>query len=104
MERWSRTSGAARGRHPGEWVRTRVGFGAVSSTRRRHCRPRDDHFGHEMYWERETIAEIGGQPPASTEDDEATDGTKTEEISRRDEAILVLTTRRPPRTPDEQQK
>ena len=71
-------------------------FGAVSST---------STDGHEMYWEREMIAEIGGQPPlASTEDNEATDGTKTEEISDEDEAILGLDDAPSSKDSDEQQK
>ena len=61
--------------------------------------------GHEMYWEREMIAEIGGQPPlASTEDNEATEGTKTEEISDEDEAILGLDDAPSSKDSDEQQK
>ena len=53
----------------------------------------------------EMIAEIGGQPPlASTEDNEATDGTKTEEISDEDEAILGLDDAPSSKDSDEQQK
>ena len=70
---------------PGEWVRTRVGFWGRFVDLDGDIVVLETTDGHEMYWEREMIAEIGGQPPlASTEDDEATDGTKT---------------RRPPRTP-----
>ena len=90
---------------PGEWVRTRVGFwgrfvdldGDIVVIETTDC--------HEMYWEREMIAEIGGQPPlASTEDDEAIDGTKTEEISDEDEAILGLDDAPSSKDSDEQQK
>jgi len=47
----------------------------------------------------------GGRPPlASTEDNEATDGTKTEEISDEDEAILGLDDAPSSKDSDEQQK
>ena len=90
---------------PGEWVRTRVGlwgrFGALDGD----IVVLETTDGHEMYWDREMIAEIGGQPPlASTEDDEATDGTKTEEISDEDEAILGLDDAPSSKDSDEQQK
>ena len=76
---------------PGEWVRTRVGFWGRFVDLDGDIVVLETTDGHEMYWEREMIAEIGGQPPlAGTEDNEATDGTKTEEISDADEAILGL--------------
>ena len=88
---------------PGEWVRTRVGFWGRFLDGDIVVLETTD--GHEMYWEREMIAEIGGQPPlASTEDDEATDGTKTEEISDEDEAILGLDDAPSSKDSDEQQK
>ena len=72
---------------PGEWVRTRVGFWGRFVDLDGDIVVLETTDGHEMYWEREMIAEIGGQPPlASTEDDEATDGTKTEEISDEDDS------------------
>jgi len=50
-------------------------------------------------------AEIGAHPPlAGTEDNEATDGTKTEEISDADEAILGLDDAPSSKDSDEQQK
>jgi len=53
----------------------------------------------------EVVAEPGGQPPlAGTEDNEATDGTKTEEISDADEAILGLDDAPSSKDSDEQQK
>ena len=90
---------------PGEWVRTRVGFWGRFVDLDGDIVVLETTDGHEMYWEREMIAEIGGQPPlASTEDDEATDGTKTEEISDEDEAILGLDDAPYSKDSDEQQK
>ena len=90
---------------PGEWVRTRVGFWGRFVDFDGDIVVLETTDGHEMYWEREMIAEIGGQPPlASTEDDEATDGTKTEEISDEDEAILGLDDAPSSKDSDEQQK
>ena len=90
---------------PGEWVRTRVGFWGRFVDLDGDIVVLETTDGHEMYWEREMIAEIGGQPPlASTEDDEATDGTKTEEISDEDEAILGLDDAPSSKDTDEQQK
>lgn len=90
---------------PGEWVRTRVGFWGRFVDLDGDIVVLETTDGHEMYWEREMIAEIGGQPPlASTEDNEATDGTKTEEISNEDEAILGLDDAPSSKDSDEQQK
>ena len=90
---------------PGEWVRTCVGFWGRFVDLDGDIVVLETTDGHEMYWEREMIAEIGGQPPlASTEDDEATDGTKTEEISDEDEAILGLDDAPSSKDSDEQQK
>lgn len=90
---------------PGEWVRTRVGFWGRFVDLDGDIVVLETTDGHEMYWEREMIAEIGGQPPlASTEDDEATDGTKTEEINDEDEAILGLDDVPSSKDSDEQQK
>ena len=90
---------------PGEWVRPRVGFWGRVVDLDGDIVVLETTDGHEMYWEREMIAEIGGQPPlASTEDDEATDGTKTEEISDEDEAILGLDDAPSSKDSDEQQK
>ena len=87
---------------PGEWVRTRVGFWGRFVDLDGDIVVLETTDGHEMYWEREMI---GGQPPlASTEDDEATDGTKTEEISDEDEAILGLDDAPSSKDSDEQQK
>ena len=90
---------------PGEWVRTRVGFWGRFVDLDGDIVVLETTDGHEMYWERQMIAEIGGQPPlASTEDNEATDGTKTEEISDEDEAILGLDDAPSSKDSDEQQK
>ena len=90
---------------PGEWVRTRVGFWGRFVDLDGDIVVLETTDGHEMYWERGMIAEIGGQPPlASTEDDEATDGTKTEEINDEDEAILGLDDAPSSKDSDEQQK
>ena len=90
---------------PGEWVRTRVGFWGRFVDLDGDIVVLETTDGHEMYWEREMIAEIGGQPPlASTEDDEVTDGTKTEEINDEDEAILGLDDAPSSKDSDEQQK
>ncbi|WP_448756053.1 preprotein translocase subunit YajC [Actinomyces sp.] len=90
---------------PGEWVRTRVGFWGRFVDLDGDIVVLETTDGHEMYWEREMIAEIGGQPPlASSEDDEATDGTKTEEVSDEDEAILGLDDAPSSKDSDEQQK
>ena len=90
---------------PGEWVRTRVGFWGRFVDLDGDIVVLETTDGHEMYWEREMIAEIGGQSPlASTEDDEATDSTKTEEISDEDEAILGLDDAPSSKDSDEQQK
>ena len=89
---------------PGEWVRTRVGFWGRFVDLDGDIVVLETTDGHEMYWEREMIAEIGGQPLASTEDDEATDGTKTEEINDEDEAILGLDDAPSSKDSDEQQK
>ena len=90
---------------PGEWVRTRVGFWGRFVDLDGDIVVLETTDGHEMYWEREMIAEIGGQPPlASTEDNEATDGTKTEGISDEDEAILGLDDAPSSKDSDEQQK
>lgn len=90
---------------PGEWVRTRVGFWGRFVDLDGDIVVLETTDGHEMYWEREMIAEIGGQPPlAISEDDEATDGTKTEEVSDEDEAILGLDDAPSSKDSDEQQK
>jgi len=90
---------------PGEWVRTRVGFWGRFVDLDGDIVVLERPGGNEGYGDRELTAEIGGQPPlASTEDNEATDGTKTEEISDEDEAILGLDDAPSSKDSDEQQK
>ena len=48
---------------PGEWVRTRVGLWGRFVDLDGDIVVLETSNGHEMYWEREFIAEIGGQPP-----------------------------------------
>ena len=72
---------------PGEWVRTRVGF-----------------WGRFVDLDGDIVVLETTPPLASTEDNEATDGTKTEEISDEDEAILGLDDAPSSKDSDEQQK
>ena len=47
--------------------------------------------GHEMYWEREMIAEIGGQPPlADAEQVNASEFAGVDETTDEDEKVLGL--------------
>jgi len=48
---------------PGEWVRTRVGFWGRFVDLDGDIVVLETTDGHEMYWEREMIAEIGGPAP-----------------------------------------
>ena len=48
---------------PGEWVRTRWGFWGRFVDLDGDIVVLETSDGHEMYWERFVIAEIGGQPP-----------------------------------------
>jgi len=90
---------------PGEWVRTRVGFWGRFVDLDGDIVVLETTEGKEVWGDRERPAETGGQPPlASTEDNEATDGTKTEEISDEDEAILGLDDAPSSKDSDEQQK
>jgi len=90
---------------PGEWVRTRVGFWGRFVDLDGDIVVLETTDGHEMYWEREMIAEIGGQPPpARAGEDEAAESGKTEEISDEDEAILGLDDAPSSKDSDEQQK
>ena len=53
---------------PGEWVRTRVGFWGRFVDLDGDIVVLETTDGHEMYWEREMIAEIGRQPPRDTDE------------------------------------
>ena len=76
---------------PGEWVRTRVGFWGRFVDLDGDIIVLETTDGHEMYWEREMIAEIGGQPPlATTEESEAEETSDAAESADEDEAVLGL--------------
>ena len=76
---------------PGEWVRTRVGFWGRFVDLDGDIIVLETTDGHEMYWEREMIAEIGGQPPlATTEESEAEETSDAPESADEDEAVLGL--------------
>lgn len=92
---------------PGEWVRTRVGFWGRFVDLDGDIVVLETTDGHEMYWERDFIAEIGGQPPLADAQqvDAETDDAETEE---EDASVLGLDQEDPQsfdvRDTDEQQK
>ena len=74
---------------PGEWVRTRVGFWGRFVDLDGDIVVLETTDGHEMYWEREMIAEIGGQPPLA--EVEQTDASADEaETGEEDASVLGL--------------
>ena len=74
---------------PGEWVRTRVGFLGRFVDLDVDIVVLETTDGHEMYWEREMIAEIGGQPPLA--EVEQTDASADEaETVEEDASVLGL--------------
>ena len=76
---------------PGEWVRTRVGFWGRFVDLDGDIIVLETTDGHEMYWEREMIAEIGGQPPlADTEQADTLETAGTDETTDEDETVLGL--------------
>ena len=76
---------------PGKWVRTRVGFWGRFVDLDGDIVVLETTDGHEMYWEREMIAEIGGQPPlASAVEEESSEEDTAGESADQDEAILGL--------------
>lgn len=93
---------------PGKWVRTRVGFWGRFVDLDGDIVVLETTDGHEMYWERQMIAEIGGQPPlATTEEGEAAEASDAPESADEDEAILGLDdtdAQSPLQDSDEQQK
>ena len=93
---------------PGEWVRTRWGFWGRFVDLDGDIVVLETTDGHEMYWERQMIAEIGGQPPlATTEEDEVAQASDAPESADEDEAILGLDdtdAQSPLQDSDEQQK
>ena len=76
---------------PGEWVRTRVGFWGRFVDLDGDIIVLETTDGHEMYWEREMIAEIGGQPPlADTKQKDTLETAGTDETTDEDETVLGL--------------
>ena len=74
---------------PGEWVRTRVGFWGRFVDLDGDIVVLETTDGHEMYWERDMIAEIGGQPPLA--EVEQTDAAADEaEAVEEDASVLGL--------------
>lgn len=76
---------------PGEWVRTRVGFWGRFVDLDGDIVVLETTDGHEMYWEREMIAEIGGQPPlAEAEQADATEATDVAVEAHEEATVLGL--------------
>ena len=76
---------------PGEWVRTRVGFWGRFVDLDGDIIVLETTDGHEMYWEREMIAEIGGQPPlADAEQKDTLETAGADETTDEDETVLGL--------------
>ena len=74
---------------PGEWVRTRVGFWGRCVDLDGGIVVLETTDGHEMYWEREFIAEIGGQPPLADADQADADTDEAETVEE-DASVLDL--------------
>ena len=76
---------------PGEWVRTRWGFWGRFVDLDGDIVVLETTDGHEMYWERFVIAEIGGQPPlGTTEEDVVAEASDAPESADEDDVILGL--------------
>ena len=92
---------------PGEWVRTRVGFWGRFVDLDGDIVVLETTDGHEMYWEREFIAEIGGEPPLADADQADADADEAETVEE-DASVLGLDQEDPQsfdvRDTDEQQK
>lgn len=74
---------------PGEWVRTRVGFWGRFVDLDGDIVVLETTDGHEMYWEREFIAEIGGQPPLADAEQADADADEAEAVEE-DASVLGL--------------
>ena len=74
---------------PGEWVRTRVGFWGRFVDLDGDIIVLETTDGHEMYWEREMIAEIGGQPPLADAEQAEADTDEVETVEE-DASVLGL--------------
>ena len=74
---------------PGEWVRTRVGFWGRFVDLDGDIVVLETSNGHERYWEREFIAEIGGQPPLADAEQAEADADEVETVEE-DASVLGL--------------
>lgn len=76
---------------PGAWVHTRVGFWGRFVDLDGDIVVLETTDGHEMYWDRQMIGEIGGEPPL--EGAGAQEGAEEDdEAPEEDEAVLGLET------------
>ena len=74
---------------PGTWVRTRGGFWGRFVDLDGDIVVLETSDGHEMYWERFVIAEIGGQPPLADAEQAEADADEVETIEE-DASVLGL--------------
>ena len=74
---------------PGTWVRTRVGFWGRFVDLDGDIVVLETTDGHEMYWERQMIAEIGGQPPLADAEQADADADEAEAVEE-DASVLGL--------------
>ena len=74
---------------PGKWVRTRVGFWGRFVDLDGDIVVLETTDGHEMYWERYVIAEIGGQPPLADAEQAEADADEVETVEE-DASVLGL--------------
>ena len=74
---------------PGEWVRIRWGFWGRFVDLDGDIVVLETSDGHEMYWEREMIAEIGGQPPLAEAEQADADADEAETVEE-DASVLGL--------------
>ena len=72
---------------PGAWVHTRVGFWGRFVDLDGDIVVLETTDGHEMYWDRQMIGEIGGEPPLEGAPQEA---AEDDEAPEEDEAVLGL--------------
>ena len=76
---------------PGAWVRLRSGFWGRFVDLDGDIVVLETTDGHEMYWEREMIAEIGAVPPlAENADNETQESADVEETADEDDTVLGL--------------
>ena len=76
---------------PGAWVRLRSGFWGRFVDLDGDIVVLETTDGHEMYWEREMIAEIGAVPPlAENADNETQESADVEEPADEDDTVLGL--------------